>query len=193
MGNISLKKKKGGSPRNTQTTEEYALDTTLGGNQARINEKMMLNDQAADLSYSGKHEIEESKFEIGKKIGGGSFGSVYEGTLTRENTKVAIKQVNDSLDRSQVFALMCEIKVLDKLDKHLNLVNMVGACTSQISNGKLWLLLEYCPCGDMKNFLNKKRDIFMEGNHKRLNMRLFIEWGYGISKGKEKQNGGTLD
>ena len=42
---------------------------------------MNLNDQAEHLSYSGKHEIEKSKFEIGKKIGGGSFGSVYEGTL----------------------------------------------------------------------------------------------------------------
>lgn len=193
IGYIFIKKKKKVALRNTQATEEYTLEPTMSGNQARINSSMILNDQAADLSYSGKHEIEESKFEIGKKIGGGSFGSVYEGTLPGQNTKVAVKSVKDSHDRSQVYALMCEIKVLDKLDKHLNLVNMVGACTSQISNGKLWLLLEYCPCGDMKNFLNKNRDVFMEGHHKRLNMRLFIEWGYGISKGKKEQSGGTPD
>ena len=188
IGYICIKKRKGVPHPNTHANEEYTLENSITGYQAGID-----SNEAADLSYSGKHEIEENKFEIGKKIGGGSFGSVYKGTLTGKNTKVAIKQVNDSRDRTQVFALMCEIKVLDKLDKHLNLVNMVGACTSQISNGKLWLLLEYCPCGDMKNFLNKKRDVFIEGNHKRINRRLFIEWGYGISKGKEEQSGETLD
>ena len=71
-----------------------------------INSYMVLNQQAAHLSYSGKHEIEESKFKICKKIGGGSFGSVYEGTLAGQKMKVAVKSVKDSLDQSQVYALM---------------------------------------------------------------------------------------
>ena len=43
------------------------------------------------------------------------------------------------------------------LDNHPNLVNMLASCTSQIGNGKLWLLLEFCPHGDLKNFLIKHR------------------------------------
>ena len=188
------KKKKAVTVKNNEVAHKnaearYSLDPVMSGNQARINSTMILNDQAEHLSYSGKLEIDESKFEIGKKIGGGSFGSVYEGTLPGQKIKVAVKSVKDSFDRSQVYALMCEIKVLDKLEKHLNLVNMIGACTSQHSTGKLWLLLEYCPCGDMKNFLHKNRDVFMQGHndahHKSLNMRIFIKWGYGIANGME--------
>jgi serine/threonine protein kinase len=167
----------------------------MTGNQARINSDMILNDQAGLLSYGGEQEIEECRFEIGKKLGGGSFGSVYEGTTEDPNKpeqkiKVAIKTVNNPRDESQVYALMCEIKVLEKLEKHLNLVNMIRACTAGHDTGRIWLLLEYCPCGDMKHFLHKNRDVFMEGfhnqePHKSLNLRLFIKWGYGIAKGME--------
>ena len=54
-------------------------DTILDGNVAMINSNMVLNEQAEHLSYSGKCEIDRSKFEIGRKLGGGSFGSVHEG------------------------------------------------------------------------------------------------------------------
>ena len=72
-----------------------------------------------------------------------------------QRIKVAIKMVNNPLDHSQLSVLMSEIKILDKLDVHLNLVNMIGACTTQIKDGKLWLLLEYCPHSDLKRFLLK--------------------------------------
>ena len=188
---ICLKKKKG----NAKVTDEYTLDTFKKGNQARINSTMILNEQAANLSYSGKYEMDESNFKIGRKISGGTFGSVYEGLTDdlinpRQKIKVAIKSVNNPRDPSEVFALMCEIKVLDKLDKHINLVNMIGACTTQYDTGKIWLILEYCPCGDMKNFLHKKNDVFIQDlnnhvPHKILNARLFIKWAYDIVKGME--------
>ena len=148
IGYIYIKKKKGVTPKNAKVINDYTLDKFMNGNQVRINSAMILNEQAAHLSYSGKYEVEEDKFEISKKIGGGSFGSVYEGLTEnvndpRQKMKVAIKSVNNPLDPSQVFALMCEIKVLDKLDKHINLVNMIGACTAQHSTGKIWLILEY--------------------------------------------------
>ena len=58
---------------------------------------------------------------------------------------------------------------------------------------RLWLLLEYCPCGDLKTFLHTNRDVFMQHLHNQdhnqsLNMRLFnnfIKWGYGIAKGMD--------
>ena len=51
-------------------------------------------------------------------------------------------------------------------------------------------LLEYCPCGDMKQFIHKNRDVFIEGlhaqvPHETVNVRLFIKWAYGIAKGME--------
>ena len=173
---------------NDKVTDEYSLDTTM--NRSMINSEMILNDQAGLLSYSGEHEIEKCKFGMGKKLGGGSFGGVYEGITEDPNQpgqkmKVAIKTVNNPRDESQVYALMCEIKVLEKIEMHPNLVNMIGACTAGQNTGRLWLLLEYCPCGDMKNFLNKNREVFEEGHHQSLNMNLFLQWGYGIANGME--------
>ena len=171
-------------------------DTIIDGNMAMINSSMILNEQAEHLSYSGEYEIERSKFEIGRKLGGGSYGSVHESiaedpTQPGQMNKVAVKSVKNPLDPAQIYALICEIKVLDKLEYHLNLVNMVGACTTEFKSGKIWLLLEYCPHGDMKNFLLRNRDIITQGlhcqrvPHENLNIRLFLKWSHSICKGME--------
>jgi hypothetical protein len=161
------------------------------GNLNMINSYMVLNEQAAHLSYSGKHEIDQSKFEIGRKLGGGNFGSVYEGMAEDlihpgKKNKVAIKSVNNPLDPTQIYAMICEIKVLDQLENRLDLVNMNGACTTKFKSGKIWLFLEYCTHGDMKSFLLKNRDIISRDlghymvPHEILNIRLFIKWSHTL-------------
>ena len=177
--------------KNQKKAEEWKK-----GNLNMINSYMVLNEQAAHLSYSGKLEIDRSKFEIGRKLGGGSYGSVHEGMavyLSRpgQKKKVAIKSVNNELDPAQIYSLLCEIKILDQLENRLDLVNMVGACTTQFKSGKIWLLLEHCTHGDMKSFLIKNRDIIsrdLDSNmvpHEILNIRLFIKWSHSICNGME--------
>ena len=51
---------------NDKITDECPLNTTM--NRSMINSQMILNDQAGLLSYSGEHEIEKCKFEMGKKL-----------------------------------------------------------------------------------------------------------------------------
>ena len=176
--------------------EKEEKDTMLDGNIGMLNSYMVLNEQAAHLSYNGKYEIGRSKFEIGQKLGGGSFGSVHEGMAEDpihpgQKNKVAIKSVNNPLDPAQIYSLICEIKVFDQLDMHLNLVNMTGACTTKFKSGKIWLLLEYFPQGDMKTFLLRNRDAICQDlhyhsiPHEILNMRLFLNWSHGICKGME--------
>ena len=185
---VKRKKEKG-------SVETINLELIMNGNSAMMNPEMILNEQATHLSYSGKYEMDRSKFEVGRKLGGGAFGSVHQGVTEdfinpQKKTKVAIKSVNNPLDPSQIYALMCEIKVLDKLEMHLNLVNMVGACTTKFRVGELWLLLEFCPHGDMKKNFLKNRDVILQDidnqvPHKTLNARLFIKWSHSISKGME--------
>ena len=56
--------------------------------------------------------------------------------------------MNDPFDGAQRTALLCEMKILSNLELHLNLVNMMGSCTSDFANsGELWLLLEFCQYG----------------------------------------------
>ena len=77
-------------------------------------------------------------------ITGEASGLIYPSS----KTKVAVKTTNNPLDSSQQEALLSEIKILSNLDLHLNLVNMMGSCTSDIHlSGELWLLLEFCEHG----------------------------------------------
>ncbi len=100
---------------------------------------------------------------MGKLLGSGHFGSVYLGEASGllhagSKTIVAVKTVNDSLEVTQLATLLCEMKILANLDLHVNLVNLLGSCTAQMDEGRLWLLLEYCPHGDLKSFLFRNRD-----------------------------------
>ena len=174
---------------------EMQTSTIKDGDPSKINPDTFLNGQATLLPYTGKCEIDRSKFEVNQLLGGGQFGSVFEGITNdlvhpEQRIKVAIKVVNNPFDHSQLSVLMSEIKILDKLDVHLNLVNMKGACTTQLENGKLWLLLEYCPQSDMKKFLLRNREaIIKDLKPKRTSdsefERAFIKWAHGIAKGME--------
>ena len=165
------------------------------GDPTKINANLFMNEQAKHLSYNGKYEIDRSKFESGMMLGGGNFGCVCEGYADGlfhpgQRMKVAIKTVNNALDATQLHSLMCEIKVLDKLDMQLNLVNMVGACTTQFRTGQVWLLLEFCPHGSLKSFLRKeKKNIILSLQNrspiKGLDDRLFIKWAHSIAKGMD--------
>jgi len=171
----------------------------LSGDPTKVSPDLPLNAQATHLDYSeiakNKFEIDRSKFQTGKMLGGGSYGCVCDGTAEGlfhpgHKTKVAIKTVNNELDITQLHALVCEMKVLAKLDMRLNLVNMLAACTTQLGDGQLWLLIEYCPHGDMKSFLRKNREKFKMSFENKfpvngLDERLIIKWAHSIAKGME--------
>ena len=102
---------------------------------------------------------------------------------------MAIKTVSNTSNEDDINALVCEIKILSNLDLHCNLVNLVGACTSQLeTKGEIWLLLELCDKGDLKGFLLKHRQEFQEKLTKKgndIDNRLLLTWSYDVAKGME--------
>ena len=67
---------------------------------------------------------------------------------------VAIKSMNDPSNESHVIDFLAEIKIMSNITPQINLVNMIGSCTSEYAeHGELWLLLEFCQHGDLKNYL----------------------------------------
>lgn len=81
------------------------------------------------------------KIETGKQLGSGAFGVVMkaEARGIRENepvTTVAVKMVRRTTDSTYVKALASELKILVHLGKHLNVVNLLGACTKNISKSE---------------------------------------------------------
>ena len=53
--------------------------------------------------------------------------------------------------------MAAELKLMIHIGQHKNIVNLLGACTTE---RKLYVILEFCPHGNMLMFLRSKRDIY---------------------------------
>ncbi len=51
---------------------------------------------------------------------------------TEDVLTVAVKMANSPMDRDHLSALMAEIKIMLYIGKHLNVVNLLGACTGNL-------------------------------------------------------------
>ncbi|XP_041116100.1 vascular endothelial growth factor receptor 1-like [Polyodon spathula] len=67
---------------------------------------------------------------------------------------------NEGATASEYKALMTELKILSHIGHHLNVVNLLGACTKY--GGPLMVIVEYCKYGNLSNYLKSKRDVFVQ-------------------------------
>nr|XP_010785480.1 PREDICTED: vascular endothelial growth factor receptor 3-like [Notothenia coriiceps] len=123
-----------------------------------------LDEQCEYLPYdSSQWEISRDRLRLGKVLGHGAFGKVIEASIgvSKSNTldTVAVKMLKDGATASEDKALMSELKILIHIGNHLNVVNLLGACTKP--NGPLMVIVEYCKYGNLSNFLRAKREFFL--------------------------------
>ncbi|CAM0878685.1 unnamed protein product [Alopecurus aequalis] len=108
--------------------------------------------------------IATGEFTEDKKLGAGSFGAVYEGNLTDDNSmkeNVAVKKLkkNDSMTKD----FLAELKAISETS-HINLVRLKGWCCRQTMmdamcwfrqlNVELFLVYELVPNGNLDYHLN---------------------------------------
>ncbi|KAM4574854.1 mast/stem cell growth factor receptor kita isoform 2-T2 [Fundulus diaphanus] len=115
------------------------------------------------LPYDHQWEFPRSNLRFGKTLGSGAFGKVVEATaygLSNADSvmTVAVKMLKSSAHATEKEALMSELKVLSYLGNHINIVNLLGACTV---GGPTLVITEYCCFGDLLNFLRRKRESFI--------------------------------
>lgn len=106
-----------------------------------LNPELGIDDQAELLPYDKKWEFPIEKLKLGKQLGSGAFGVVMKGTakgiLEEEAvTTVAVKMVKRNADHTFIKALASELKIMVHLGKHLNVVNLLGACTKNVAKRK---------------------------------------------------------
>lgn len=101
---------------------------------------------------SGLYSFSEAEIENAisfnrkrKSLGKGSAGEVYEGVLPSGQV-VAIKHINRS---NSPDSFKREIAGLSRI-RHPNLVSMLGCC---IEGNEQYLVLEYCPAGNLAQHL----------------------------------------
>ncbi len=77
---------------------------------------------------------------IGKQLGAGQFGRVVQAKavgMGPGNSTVAVKMVKSQVDTTGLSSLASELKILIHLGNHLNVVNLLGACTKNLIKGSL--------------------------------------------------------
>lgn len=151
------------------------------GQVSLINRDQPLIDQADLIPYDSRYEIDRKKIKLGKILGQGEYGRVVLATASKlafkvpndssfttgsGETVVAVKMVNDQTSKDQLNSLMTELKILRIVGHHPNIVNLLGACTSKLSEGDLLVIVEYCHLGNLRQYLIKNRENFVSDHIK---------------------------
>lgn len=70
------------------------------------------------------------------------------------NVKVAVKLANaDKAHKTALKGLLSEIKILAHIGKHDNITEMIGANTSDLKQGKVYIFLELCQLGSLEKYI----------------------------------------
>ncbi|XP_078687684.1 fibroblast growth factor receptor-like [Branchiostoma floridae x Branchiostoma belcheri] len=109
-----------------------------------------------------EYEVNPTDLRLNEEIGRGAFGIVFLATLKRavdglltEQTVVA-KTVRENAREEDIQNFIQEVDTTITLRGHINLLGLVGCCT--LSHPP-YLVTEYMPYGDLKNFLLKCRKL----------------------------------
>ncbi|XP_008191844.1 vascular endothelial growth factor receptor 1 isoform X1 [Tribolium castaneum] len=132
-----------------------------------LNPDLGLDDQAELLPYDKQWEFPIEKLKLGKQLGSGAFGVVMKGIAKgivegEESTIVAVKMVKKHADYTYIRALASELKIMVHLGKHLNVVNLLGACTKNVAKRELLVIVEFCRFGNLQNYLLRHRENFID-------------------------------
>ncbi|CAH0397497.1 unnamed protein product [Chilo suppressalis] len=132
-----------------------------------LNPDLGIDEQAELLPYDEKFEFPPEKLTLGKQLGAGAFGVVYKAEArgiinAEETTPVAVKMVKKTADNMYIKALASELKIMVHMGKHVNIVNLLGACTQNVGKRELIVIVEYCKFGNIHNYMQKHREVFID-------------------------------
>ncbi|XP_059350093.1 fibroblast growth factor receptor 1-like, partial [Daphnia carinata] len=152
---------------------EKEIKGRLDGNPNGIDPNLPIEYQTEFLPYDKRCEFTKRRLRLGKQLGKGCFGEVYKAKAVglkgsdKHVTTVAVKKVLSTpqfqmkSNTAALDALIKELKILNYLGSHLNVVNLLGACTKDIIKGELWLIIDYCRFGNLQSYLIKQRNTFV--------------------------------
>ncbi|KAG9331898.1 hypothetical protein JZ751_016636, partial [Albula glossodonta] len=127
-------------------------------------EELPMDEHCERLTYDpNKWEFPRDRLKLGEPLGRGAFGQVVEAAAfgiekAATCTTVAVKMLKEGATTSEYRALMSELKILIHIGHHLNVVNLLGACTKP--GGPLMVIVEYCKYGNLSSYLKSQRGVY---------------------------------
>ena len=184
--------------RRLAKTSEYngysiTLKSLLAGKPgSSINEYSDVKAHAALISYDKEREIPRSAFVVGDQIGSGNFGSVHKGSINElhastSRSEVAIKSISGHVGDDEISNFIDEVKIMSYVKPHVNLVSMIGACTSELDKSReMWLVIEFCDHGELRKYLIQNKNKILSGAKTEvINNRCLVRWSYDVAKGMQ--------
>ncbi|XP_062123763.1 fibroblast growth factor receptor homolog 1 [Drosophila sulfurigaster albostrigata] len=108
-------------------------------------------------------ELSRGQLVLGATLGEGAFGRVVMAEVN--NAIVAVKMVKEGHTDDDIASLVREMEVMKIIGRHINIINLLGCCSQ---SGPLYVIVEYAPHGNLKDFLYKNRPLTkeqLEGSH----------------------------
>ncbi|KAG9340921.1 hypothetical protein JZ751_020114 [Albula glossodonta] len=114
-----------------------------------------------EMPFDPAWEFNRQCLILGKPLGEGCFGQVVRAEaygLNRahpdEVTTVAVKMLKDDATDKDLADLVSEMELMKVMDKHKNIINLLGVCTQ---NGPLYVLVEFASKGSLREYLRACR------------------------------------
>ncbi|CAG7724653.1 unnamed protein product [Allacma fusca] len=119
--------------------------------------------------YNQEHEIDRRRLIFSERdvLGKGAFGVVYKGKMNIASNgtsaiylRVAVKTVPKDVDIIYLKALLSELKIMAaiKSERHPSIISLVGACTENLNKREVFVALEFCSNGCLKDHLTNYRN-----------------------------------
>lgn len=150
-------------------------------------EDMPMDEQCERLTYdANKWEFPRDRLKLGDPLGRGAFGQVVEAAAfgiekATTCTTVAVKMLKEGATSSEYRALMSELKILIHIGHHLNVVNLLGACTKP--GGPVMVIVEYCKNGNLSSYLKSKRGEYSPYKRKRVDSQRWAPAEEDVTEG----------
>lgn len=161
--------------------------TTMAGNN---NDPNMISEYEFPIDLNW--EFPRGQLELGKNLGEGAFGKVVmaeaHGLMKAgQITVVAVKMLKEGHTDEDVKDLVCEMEVMKMIGTHVNIINLLGCCSQ---DGPLYVIVEYAPHGNLRDFLRKHRpnaytDTPHEKEKQALTQKDLVSFAFQIARGME--------
>ncbi|XP_036403485.1 fibroblast growth factor receptor 4-like [Megalops cyprinoides] len=149
-----------------------------------------------ELPYDPNWEFNRESLTLGKLLGEGCFGQVVRAeayginkSRPDEVTTVAVKMLKDDATDKDLADLISEMELMKVMDKHKNIINLLGVCTQ---NGPLYVLVEYASKGSLREYLRARRPPGMDYTFDRtkvpeeqLTFKDLLSCAYQVARGME--------
>ncbi|KFB41183.1 hypothetical protein ZHAS_00008745 [Anopheles sinensis] len=114
-----------------------------------------------------EYEFSLEKLTFGDQLGEGAFGVVRKAVardiyVHEPSTTVAVKTLKPQCSDYVVDDFISELKTMVSIGQHLNIVNLLGAVTTNRLKRNIIIIFEYCQHGSLDVFLTTNRSRFVD-------------------------------